>query len=164
MSDARFQVIAECAYAKIADAAGVSWRLFEKGALIPANTPNLDHLLRNHYVAKVGEKATGGLNADGFPSGAEDVEVPEGITTTPSGGQSVGANPNGPASDAEKAAAEVAERRAAARAKLPADGAAPDGRAGKDVHVEYLVGKGYDYDELVKQDKADLVEMGKQQS
>jgi hypothetical protein len=163
MSTTRYQIIAECAYAKVADAGGVSWRLFEKGALIPANTPNLDHLLKNGYVAKVGDEETGGLDASGVPAGAAGIDVPPGITTTPAGGSVVGANPNAP-TEADKAAVELAERRAAAKAKLPEDGSAPDGRAGKDVHVEYLAARGYDYDELSKQDKAEIVEMSKQQS
>jgi hypothetical protein len=60
-----------------------------------------------------------------------------------------------------KADAETAERRAAAKGKLPTDGSAPDGRASKDVWAEYLAGKGYAWDELIKQDKSDLVELAK---
>jgi hypothetical protein len=61
-----------------------------------------------------------------------------------------------------KADADIAERRTAAKAKVDAlNGAAPDGRASKDVWVEYLATKGYAYDELIKQDKSDLVELAK---
>lgn len=64
-----------------------------------------------------------------------------------------------------KADADVAEKRAAAKAKVDAlNGAAPDGRASKDVLVEYLAGKGYDFDELNKQDTAELKALVKQQS
>lgn len=56
---------------------------------------------------------------------------------------------------------ETETRRAAARAKLPADGSLPDGRAGKDVWVEWLAGRGYDYTELSKQDVADLKALAK---
>jgi hypothetical protein len=62
----------------------------------------------------------------------------------------------------DKADAELAEKRATAKAKLPEDGSAPDGRASKDVLVEYLAGKGYSYDELVKQDPAELKALAKQ--
>lgn len=60
-----------------------------------------------------------------------------------------------------KADAELADKRAAAKAKLPADGSAPHGNASKDVWVEYLAGKGYLYDELVKQEPADLKALAK---
>lgn len=69
--------------------------------------------------------------------------------------------------EAEKAAqaeadSETAKRRAEAKAKLPEDGSAPKGTAGKDVLVEYLVVKGYAFAELVKHDKSELVDMVKQ--
>lgn len=61
-----------------------------------------------------------------------------------------------------RADAEVAEKRAAAKAKLPADGSAPHGNASRDVWVEFLAGKGYDYSELAKQEnKADLIDLAK---
>jgi hypothetical protein len=56
---------------------------------------------------------------------------------------------------------ETEARRAAARAKLPADGSLPDGRASKDVWVEWLAGRGYAYDELVKQEPAELKALAK---
>lgn len=63
-----------------------------------------------------------------------------------------------------KSDADVVKARAAAKAKLPPDGSAPDGRASKDVFVEYLAGKGYDYAELSKQDKAELQKLAASQS
>jgi hypothetical protein len=63
--------------------------------------------------------------------------------------------PGRPQSSEDDAKREQA--RADAKAKLPADGSAPDGRAGKDVWVEYAVSKGMDRDEAEKADKADLV-------
>jgi hypothetical protein len=68
------------------------------------------------------------------------------------------------AAEKAKADAEVADRRAAAKAKLPEDGSAPDGRASKDVRVEWLAGQGHDYDELMKQDDAALKDLVKQRS
>lgn len=154
MSD-RYQVVAECAYVKTSDSAGTSWRLYEKGALINGDTPNLQHLLTNNYVVKVGGEATGGVDAAGVPSGAYEVEVPSGITTTP-----VEVDGEKKAADAAaKAAAEVDEKRAAARAKLPTDGSAPKSSHGQDVWVEYLVANGSAYDDVAKADKAELMKL-----
>jgi hypothetical protein len=157
----RYQVIAECAYVKTSDAAGVSWRLYEKGALFDGNTPNLQHLLDNGYAAKVGGEAAGGVDASGIPSGAYEFEVPEGITTTPVVKSEEQRKAEAEADANYRAAADLAEKRAAAKAKLPEDGSAPDGRASKDVLVEYLAGKGYDYSELSKHEKAELIDLAK---
>lgn len=62
----------------------------------------------------------------------------------------------------ENADTELEARRAAAKAKLPGDGTLPDGRASKDVWVEFLARRGYAYDELVKQEPAELKALAKQ--
>ncbi|MEV0214288.1 hypothetical protein [Micromonospora sp. NPDC050695] len=54
---------------------------------------------------------------------------------------------------------ELETRRAAARAKLPADGSAPKSSHGQDVWVEYHVAQGGNYDDLAKQDKAELIKL-----
>lgn len=59
---------------------------------------------------------------------------------------------------------DVASKREAAKAKLPSDGSMPDGRAGKDVWVEYHVAQGGSFDDLSKQDKAELVSLAQQRS
>ncbi|MFD6565382.1 hypothetical protein [Micromonospora profundi] len=56
---------------------------------------------------------------------------------------------------------ELETRRAAARAKLPADGSMPKASNGQDVWVEYLVRDGGSYDDLVKQDKDELIKLAK---
>jgi hypothetical protein len=65
----------------------------------------------------------------------------------------------GPTPPAQGDAADAARDKAreAAKAKLPADGTAPDGRAAKDVWVEYAVVKGMDRGEAEKADKAELI-------
>jgi hypothetical protein len=74
-------------------------------------------------------------------------------------------DPNAKAdADKAKADADLAEKRAAAKAKLPADGSAPDGRLGQPVWVEYLVSKGSNYDDVQSVDKDQLVALAKQQS
>jgi hypothetical protein len=63
-----------------------------------------------------------------------------------------------------KAAAELAEKRAAAKAKLPADKSAPDGRAAQAVWVEYLVSRGSRYEDVKDVEKDELQKLAKQQS
>jgi hypothetical protein len=158
---ARYQVVAECAHVTMSGPTGVAQHLLLKGALVPADAPELKRLLAEGFVAKVGDDETGGVNADGIPAGAYTSEVPPGVTSTPVVKTAEDLAADKAAAEKTKADAEVAEKRAAARAKLPENGSAPDGRASKDVLVEYLAGKGYDYDELCKSDKADLAEMAK---
>lgn len=152
----RYQVVAECAYVKTSDSAGVSWRLYEKGALVYGDTPNLQHLLDNGYIVKVGAEATGGVDASGIPSGAYTADVPLGVTSTPVEQTAEQRAAEAEAEASYRTAADLAERRADAKAKLPADGSAPDGRASEAVMAEWLATKGYGYDELIKQDKAAL--------
>ncbi|WP_250029790.1 hypothetical protein [Paractinoplanes maris] len=163
MSD-RYQVIAECAYVKTSDMAGVSWRLYEKGAVFSGDTPNLQHLLDNGYAAKVGGEATGGVDAAGIPSGAYEVEVPEGVTSTPVAKTEEQLQAEREAEANFRAAADLAEKRAAAKAKLPANNEEPDGRASQAVWVEYLVARGSNYDDVKDADKAELQKLAKQQA
>jgi hypothetical protein len=102
---------------------------------------------------KLAEDTVSGGKGDAVTVGSTAIADPDGPETDPG-------DTNVDASKA-KADAEVADKRAAAKAKLPSDGSAPHGNASKDVWVEYLAGRGYDYDELVKQDKSDLVELAK---
>lgn len=161
---ATYQVVAECAHASVNTPMGKTVVLLYKGALVPEDAPQLQHLLEIGSVVRVDQDETGGVNADGVPSGAIDGSVPPGVTSTPVEKSEEQKRAEAVADAKSKADPETAERRAAARAKLPEDGSVPDGRAGKDVFVEFLAGKGYDYDELVKQDKPELVELAKQPS
>ncbi|MGX6605655.1 hypothetical protein ACWKSP_26505 [Micromonosporaceae bacterium Da 78-11] len=165
MTENRYQVVGECAYVRTSDASGVSWRLLEKGALVFGDsTPNLQHLLDNGYVVKVGDEATGGVDAAGVPSGAYTADVPPGITTTPVEKTEEQRKADAEAAEQAKADAELAEKRAAAKAKLPADGSVPDGRAAQPVWVEYLAAKGGRYEDLAKADKDELIKLARQQS
>ncbi len=165
MSEDRYQVLSEGVFAQTRDSQGLTWRLFEKGAIIPGGTENLKHLLECGYVVKVGDEATGGVDAAGVPSGAYDVRVPEGVTSTPV--ERTEEQRKADAEAAEKAAAdaELESKREAARAKLPEDGSAPDGRAAQSVWVEYMV-KTQDasYEDVKDATKADLIDLAKQQS
>lgn len=161
---ARYQVVAECAHVTMSTPSGRMLVLQLKGALVPADAPELPRLLDLGYVAKVGDDETGGVDASGIPAGAYDAEVPPAITTTPVTKSEEQRQAEADAGEKAAAEAEVAERRAAAKAKLPEDSSAPDGRAAKDVRVEWLAGQGYGYDELIKQDDAALKDLVKQRS
>jgi hypothetical protein len=159
-----YQVVAECAHVSIDGPLGRTVQLLYKGAIVPAQAPQLQRLAELGFVAEVGKEETGGVNADGVPAGAFTTEVPEGVTSTP-----VEKTEEQKRADAESGAKaktdrEVADRRAAAKAKLPTDGSAPHANAGQSVWVEYLVARGSNYDDIATADKDDLVRLAKQQS
>jgi hypothetical protein len=152
-----YQVVAECAHATIDTPYGATVTLLLKGATVPEDAPQLAHLLEIGAVAKAGDDETGGVDASGIPLAAYDAEVPAGMTTTPV----PQTDEKKAEADKAKADADVEAKRADAKAKLPEDGSLPDGRAGKDVWVEWLAANGYDPAELAKQDKAELVDLAK---
>jgi len=158
-----FQVVAECAHVTLTGPTGRATNLLLKGAMVPADAPELPRLLDLGFVAQVGADETGGVDASGVPAGAYGIEVPANITSTP-----VAKSPEQLAAEQEAAAkaqadADLTEKRAAARAKLPADGSAPDGRASQEVWVEFLVSKGSDYDSIKDVEKAELRALADQQ-
>ena len=165
MSDIVYQLVSECAYVTVNTAMGRAKTLLLKGALVDGDAPEVGHLLATGHIVKVGGDETGGLNADGVtlaeatgkvePPGSSGGQQPA-VQETASDG--TGLDDKSPE---DKAAAEVAERRRVAQEKLDGMDGAPDGRASKDVLVEYLVRQGGSYGDLVKADKPDLVEMVK---
>ncbi|MFI2663270.1 hypothetical protein [Micromonospora carbonacea] len=162
MSDATYQIVGECAYVSTDTPSGRTRVLLYKGALVPGNAPELKHLLDTGLVVKVGGDETGGVNADGLTTiEADDLDddVPrrdsDGVLTST---YSSGEQPTGDQSDADSADS----KRAAAQAKLPKDGSMPHPNAGQPVWVEWHVKQGGDYDDLAKQDKADLVKLAQQ--
>lgn len=161
---AQYQVVAECAHVTLTGPTGKALNLLLKGALVPADAPELPRLLELGYVAKVGADETGGVDASGIPAGAYDAEVPAAVTSTPVEQAEEQRKANAQAAEKAEADAEVDEKRAAARAKLPEDGSEPDGRAGEAVWVEYLAANGYDYDAVKDADKAELRQLAKQVS
>lgn len=138
MSDL-YQVTGECAFLTVR---GAPRTLLLKGAVFnAADVPEaeLKHNEESELVEKVdGEPA--GINSEG---GLGPAETP---ATGPDSVVSV-----------TPLTAEQQRRRSAA-AKLPADGSAPDGRAGQDVWVEYAVSKGMDRTEAEKASPKDLRE------
>lgn len=167
-NDSTYQIVGECAYVSNDTPSGRTRILMYKGALVPGNAPELQHLLSTGLVVKVGGEETGGVNADGLTTAeAEQVDgdAPrrdaDGVLT-PSAASADPVPALSPSRTTTGDSDSTDARRAAARAKLPADGSAPDGRASKDVWVEYHVAQGGSYDDLVKQDKAELVKLAQQ--
>ncbi|MET0416051.1 MAG: hypothetical protein ABW022_08525 [Actinoplanes sp.] len=183
MSD-RYQVVAECAHVAVVDHSGVkSTHLLYKGAFLPeeVDSERLKFLIDGGFVAK----------EDGTPiaPNASVEQDParglESVTTDVLRGEKAEAPREDPALKAGRRVAETVtdegridkaaeapgtvrdeteSKRAAARAKLPADGSEPDGRASQAVWVEYLAGRGSSYDDIKDADKADLIKLAKQQS
>jgi hypothetical protein len=156
-----YQVVAEMAsHVEVLVVGGVKEiHTFYKGAVLPDGVPTarVEHLLSVGVIAPVGEVPLA-------PNAAVKQDPATGansVSTERLQGQSdaeieAGRKAQAEVEEKSKADAEVDEKRAAAKAKLPTDGSAPDGRASEPVMVEWLATKGYDYDELVKQDKAEL--------
>ncbi|MFI7073571.1 hypothetical protein [Micromonospora sediminicola] len=182
----RFQVIAECAHVVTSTTGVRSQVLLYKGAFLPADVEpeRLKFLLDGGFVAAEGEVAVAPnaavaqdprRGADSVTEGelrgekpadpdgpSSDVAEKVAEVVSEEGRIDKAADPSGEQAARDKAAADVAARRAAAQEKLAAlDGAAPDGRASKDVLVEYLVGQGSNYDDVAKAEKSDLLTMVK---
>nr|WP_221374393.1 hypothetical protein [Actinoplanes polyasparticus] len=154
-----YQVVGQCAHVTTLNVdGGKRSELLYKGSIVPdsATAKEIEHLLSLRLIAPMGGELLGthevGAVAGGDIRTGLDGNLVQSVE--PGVGQPL-------TSEEEKAAAELAERRAAAKAKLPANNDEPDGRASKDVWVEYLAANGYDYDELVKQDKAELQKLAK---
>ncbi|MEU7978241.1 hypothetical protein AB0B63_06885 [Micromonospora sp. NPDC049081] len=169
-----YQVIAECAHVVTSTTGVRSQVLLYKGAFLPDDVEpeRLKFLLDGGFVAAEGDTPVA-------PNAAVEQDPRRGVDSVTADGLR-GDKPDtdsGSASDvsatvAEVAVAEgridkatdsdgVAEKRAAARAKLPADGSMPKSSHGQDVWVEYLVAQGSNYDDLAGQDKQALIELAK---
>ncbi|WP_431728588.1 hypothetical protein [Verrucosispora sp. TAA-831] len=164
-----YQLTGEAAYITTTTAFGKAKIFTHRGALIADDAPELPHLLKMGMAAKVDDEVTGGLNADGDPDAVADGTVvpdPSGTQafvpaeqaeTSTGHGQSVSLTNGEESGDGDTAA-----RREAAREKLAKlGGKAPDGRHSEDVLIEYLVGQGSSYDDLVNTGKSDLLELVK---
>ncbi len=139
---ARYQVVGECAHAVVTDVSGVSaMQLLYKGAFLPDNVDpdRLKHLLETGLAVEVED---------------EDDAIAPNAAVAQDGNVGIPSLNQAGIVDEDP---EVAAKRAEAKAKLPADGSAPDGRASKDTWVEYAVAQGMDREEAEKADKSDLV-------
>ena len=174
----RYQVIAECAHVTTSTTGVRSQVLLYKGAFLPEDVEadRLKFLLDGGFVAEEGKLAVA-------PNAAVEQDPRRGVDSVtpdvlrgekPAEDERPSSDVAGQVADVvseegriDKAAtapgedSEVAQKRAAARAKLPTDGSLPKASHGQDVWVEYLVGQGYDYAETSKQDKDELVKLAK---
>jgi hypothetical protein len=118
-----YQVLRSGVVVTVAGAFGPEKQGFDERAILPPGVPEREirHLLSVKLIRQVG----------GPPQSTPDMEEPA--------EESVG-------TAAQATDPEVEAARAQARAKLPADGSAPDGRAAQTVWVEHAVAKGYAYD------------------
>jgi hypothetical protein len=147
----QYQVQSACVVVPAITSDGEQLHTLFTGAVFQANPqhPRIVHNVDSGYIAELGAKATPGV--DGAGVAVVDNKRPDGTEV----GAPVELNDPGVVNEA-------AQVRAAAAAKLPEDGSAPDGRAAQPVWVEYLAKRGYDYAELVKQDKPELMKLAKQ--
>lgn len=146
----QYQVVGACAHVRTMTPSGPMTRLLDKGALLPSGVPadRIRHLLSVGLIKAVGS-AGPELPGAAVPGGVADERVPSAEGSVDPGSQGQSGSPD---DDPE---------RAAARAKLPADGALPHHAAGQPVWVEWHVAQGGNYDDLKNQDKATLVELAK---
>lgn len=142
----QYQVIGHVALVDTATDAGLTRVYLYRGAFLPGDVKaeQIAHLLDVNLIAKVPGDTTGGTDATGAAVHGEGKAAVQTAT---------GGKPGTPED------IEADGKRAAAKAKLPQDGSAPDGRAAHEVWIEHAVAKGYSYDEASKQSKADLVEL-----
>ncbi|WBB94193.1 hypothetical protein [Verrucosispora sp. WMMC514] len=182
-----YQVTGEVAHVTVEGQFGRQKHLLYKGSRFsapPATDEEVTHLLSINVITELGGDPVGthevgavaggevraGLDGEpvqsaepgvGRPVDAQQVVTTTGhgqavtVTNSDEGGQTV-------ARTADEQAADTEARRQAAREKLAKlGGKAPDGRHSEDVLIEYLVGQGSNYADLVNTDKADLVELVK---
>lgn len=131
-----YRVVAECAMATVDTLYGRAKSLVYKHGLVPGDAPEVPHLLANGMIEPVGGLAPEPGPAPVVEQGGADQKPPV-VEVDP----------------------EVAAAREAARQKLAESGGVPDGRSADAVLVEYLAANGYEYDELVKTDRAALKEL-----
>jgi hypothetical protein len=145
-SGKRYQVVGAAALLTQDSVTGPMTVHVYRGAVVgPGARPEeIRHNLSVGLLAEIPADGAAGVDAAGVP-------LVDGQRTVGGGEPGGPEQPAAPApavepskTDGEQAGDAAAARRDAARAKLPADGAAPDGRASKDVWVEYAVAAGYD--------------------
>ncbi|MEU3452170.1 hypothetical protein ABZ671_00805 [Micromonospora sp. NPDC006766] len=163
----RYRVVGVCAPATTETPHGIAITYHYQGSYLPAAaTPEeIEHLLSVRLIERVDADAPSVPEGDDGPTGGDE-QVPSEDKATGGGGepsaQEETPGEGGEPVEPDEAVAEQAERRKAAREKLAAmGGKAPDGRASHDVLVEYLAAQGGSYDDLIRAEKADLVEMVK---
>lgn len=157
----QYQVVGQCAHVTTyAIDGGRQTELLYKGAIVPqsATEKEIEHLLSLKLIEAVGGELFGTHEVGAVAGG----DVRTGLDGKPVQSDEPGVGqPLTP--DEEKAAAELADRRYAAQAKLTElGGKVPDGRASQPVLVEWLTAQGGAYDDLAKAEKSELLDLIKQ--
>jgi hypothetical protein len=153
-----YQVSGHMATVRTMTSSGFMWITLYRGSILPpdADPDRIKHLLDVNLIRKVEDGTAAGVDAAGAAIAHPPVDkVSEGVKT-PEGDEGAAQTEEPelppPADETEREA-----RREAARAKLPTDGSAPDGRASQQVWAEYAVRNGYDRGMVETTTKADLV-------
>ncbi len=162
----KYQVVGECAHVVVTDHTGVAaMNLLYKGAFIPdgVDEARLKHLIDTNLVAKVdGDPIAPNAAVDQDPRvGIPPLVKPDNADDKADSDQLHPAVTEDQR-QSQRESAETEQKRADARAQLPTDGSAPDGRKSDAVFVEYLVGRGYDRAEVEKASGGDLRRLAKE--
>lgn len=134
----RYQVISAAVVVPVEGNDGVVMHTLYRGMVFDGNPDNVrvKHNADSGYIAEIGADAVAGVDNSGTPLVDDKPTVGDGNPGDP-----VALNDPGVVNDE---AHQVSAKRTAAKASLPADGSAPDGRASREVWAEYAVAKGYD--------------------
>lgn len=169
MSDKRYVVTGHLAAFDTMTENGLTRVTFYRGQPVPpdATIKAIEHNLSVNLIAAVGGDEPVGVDAAGAAVAGDDRAG------------DAGSEPGEPFLTANTVTEEQAKdvslldtrsdsgvdvKRQAAQAKLPTDGAAPDGRASQAVWAEYLVSKGSSYADVKDADKAELINLSEQQN
>lgn len=144
-----YQVTGQCAHVTVAGfGGGLQKQLLYRGSVVPdtATEEEIRHLLSVKAISPLDPD----FGTHEPPRNIDPSAPPPEVRRS--------ADPTAP----PPADPEVQRKRDEAKAKLPADGSAPDGRTSDAVHVEFLVGKGYSRDEVEKASSKDLRDLAKE--
>jgi hypothetical protein len=161
----QYQVVGPIAYATTDTARGPTKLAYYRGSLLPEGTKptQIEHLMSVGLIEPWAATPSAVATEPVQPAGASDPAAAGAVVTGVEAGdgpavvQDDTTGDSGPAEQGD--GDDVEAKRADARAKLPADGSKPDGRAGQAVWAEWLVSKGYDYGQVARADKKELVEL-----
>ncbi|RKR92787.1 hypothetical protein BDK92_7267 [Micromonospora pisi] len=158
---AQYRVTAAVVVVTAITAHGPALSYVYRDAFVPAEAKpaEIRHLLRRGMIERVGRSAppVAAPPAEAKPDEAKPDEVPADAPDS-----APVAEPNGTGDAAQQAVPFDDPDRAAARAKLPDDGALPDGRAAHAVWIEAAVARGYAYEAAAASSKDELRDLLKQ--
>jgi hypothetical protein len=160
----RYQVVSAAVIVPVDRGDGPVIHTLYRGMVFDGDPTNVRvaHNAESGYIVEIGADAVAGVDAAGTPLVDDKPTVGDGnpgdpVPTFDPGVVNEQAHRAVAQAGDEQAKADAVEaKRAAAAAKLPADGSAPDGRAATEVWVEYAVRQGYDRETVEKSSKDDI--------